>query len=98
VVEDFHLTSLHHEIRPVVFLLHEGAGWSASGILAARLDPDNVGDAIHHIKETLSEFAPGMPFDYRLSGIFALGMALLTVSFLAIKAALANPVEALRYE
>jgi len=33
-----------------------------------------------------------------LSGIFALGVALLTVSFQAIKAALANPVEALRYE
>ena len=33
-----------------------------------------------------------------LSGIFALGVALLTVSFQAVKAALANPVEALRYE
>jgi putative ABC transport system permease protein len=33
-----------------------------------------------------------------LSGIFALGAALLTVSFQAVKAALANPVEALRYE
>ncbi len=33
-----------------------------------------------------------------LSGIFALGVALLTVSFQAIKAALANPVETLRYE
>jgi len=33
-----------------------------------------------------------------LSGIFALGVALLTVSFQAIKAALANPVESLRYE
>jgi putative ABC transport system permease protein len=33
-----------------------------------------------------------------LSGIFAFGVALFTVSFQAIKAALANPVEALRYE
>jgi putative ABC transport system permease protein len=33
-----------------------------------------------------------------LSGIFAFGVALITVSFQAIKAALANPVEALRYE
>ena len=33
-----------------------------------------------------------------LSGVFALGLALLTVSFQALKAALTNPVEALRYE
>ncbi len=65
VVEDFHLTSLHHEIRPVVFQLHEGAGWSAQGILAARIDPENVRGAIDHIEATLSGFAPGMPFDYR---------------------------------
>jgi putative ABC transport system permease protein len=65
VVKDFHLTSLHHEIRPVVFQLPEGSGWSASGILAARLDPENVREAIRHIKATLAKFAPGMPFDYR---------------------------------
>jgi putative ABC transport system permease protein len=33
-----------------------------------------------------------------LSGILALLIALLTVSYQAIKAAVANPVEALRYE
>lgn len=65
VVEDFHLTSLHHEIRPVVFQLHEGDGWSAQGILAARIDPENVRGAIDHIQTTLSGFAPGVPFDYR---------------------------------
>jgi len=34
---------------------------------------------------------------FALSGIFAFGVALFTVSFQAIKAALANPVESLRY-
>ena len=33
-----------------------------------------------------------------LAGMLALGIALLTVSFLSIRAALANPVESLRYE
>ena len=35
---------------------------------------------------------------FALSGVIALAIALLTVSYQAIKAALANPVEALRYE
>jgi putative ABC transport system permease protein len=38
------------------------------------------------------------PEIFMLAGIIALSIALLTVSFQAIKAALANPVEALRYE
>lgn len=35
---------------------------------------------------------------FALSGVIALTIALLTVSYQAIKVALANPVEALRYE
>ena len=35
---------------------------------------------------------------FALSGIIAIIIALLTVSFQAIKAAVANPVESLRYE
>jgi len=35
---------------------------------------------------------------FLLSGFFALLIALLTVSFQAMKAALANPIESLRYE
>ncbi|MCU0643762.1 MAG: hypothetical protein MUC94_05825 [bacterium] len=35
---------------------------------------------------------------FALSGILALVVALLTVSYQSIKAALANPVESLRYE
>jgi len=33
-----------------------------------------------------------------VAGLAALGVALLTVSYQALKAALANPVEALKYE
>lgn len=35
---------------------------------------------------------------FLLSGFFALAIALLTVGFQAMKAALANPIESLRYE
>ncbi len=35
---------------------------------------------------------------FLLSGFFALMIALLTVSYQAVKAALANPIESLRYE
>jgi len=38
------------------------------------------------------------PRPFLLSGGFALAIAIITVSFLAMKAALANPVESLRYE
>ncbi|MEO1051985.1 MAG: ABC transporter permease [Bacteroidota bacterium] len=38
------------------------------------------------------------PFTFLLAGLVALGIALLTVSYHAIKTALTNPVKALRYE
>ena len=53
------------------------------------------------LREWLQEFAyrasigPGV---FLLAGLMALGIALLTVSFQAIKAGLMNPVESLRYE
>jgi putative ABC transport system permease protein len=49
----------------------------------------------------LQNFAYRHPIEigvFFLSGAIALGIALLTVSYQAVKAALANPVEALRYE
>ena len=53
------------------------------------------------MKQWLQDFAYRLEINlwpFVLSGIFALAVALLTVSFQAIKAALENPVEALRYE
>jgi len=53
------------------------------------------------MKQWLQDFAYRIDISlwpFMVSGIFALLIALLTVSFQAIKAALANPVEALRYE
>ena len=44
-------------------------------------------------------FRTGMGLEvFVLSGALAFGIALLTVSFLAVRAAAANPVDSLRYE
>jgi putative ABC transport system permease protein len=57
--------------------------------------------AYYLLSRWLENFAYRMnlgPGPFLLSGSVALGIAILTVSFQAIKAALANPVESLRYE
>jgi putative ABC transport system permease protein len=57
--------------------------------------------AYYLLSRWLEKFAYKMslgPAPFLLSGAVALGIAILTVSFLAMKAALANPVESLRYE
>jgi putative ABC transport system permease protein len=57
--------------------------------------------AYYLLSRWLENFAYRMslgPMPFLVSGATALSIAVLTVSFQAIKAALANPVESLRYE
>lgn len=57
--------------------------------------------AYYLLSRWLENFAYRMdlsPLPFLLSGAAALGIAVITVSFQAIKAAIANPVESLRYE
>ncbi len=57
--------------------------------------------AYYFMHRWLQEFAYRIPIGlgtFIASGIIALIVALLTVSFLAVKAALANPIKSLRYE
>jgi putative ABC transport system permease protein len=57
--------------------------------------------AYYLLSRWLENFAYRMnlgPVPFLISGVAALSIAVLTVSFQAIKAALANPVESLRYE
>jgi putative ABC transport system permease protein len=57
--------------------------------------------AYYFMHRWLQEFAYRIPIGLGIfiaSGIIALIVALLTVSFLAVKAALANPIKSLRYE
>jgi putative ABC transport system permease protein len=57
--------------------------------------------AYYLLSRWLENFAYRMnlgPLPFLLSGAFALSIAVLTVCFQAIKAALANPVDSLRYE
>lgn len=53
------------------------------------------------MKAWLQNFAYRVTIDWRmfiLAGLLALVIALVTVSFQSIKAALANPIDSLRYE
>jgi putative ABC transport system permease protein len=83
-------------IPGVVFLLSkEFVKW----VLIANLVAWPV--AYFVMKEWLNKFAyrTNLRIDiFLLSGLLAFGIAILTVSFQAIRAALANPVESLRYE
>jgi putative ABC transport system permease protein len=60
VVEDFHFESLHHEVKPILFLFNR---WRPP-YLAVRLHPGNVSEGIAAIRGVWKEFAPNVPFEY----------------------------------
>jgi putative ABC transport system permease protein len=60
VVEDFHFESLHHEVKPIVFLFNR---W-APPYFAVRLRPGNVAEGIAAIRNLWKEFLPNTPFEY----------------------------------
>ncbi len=87
---------LGSSVPAVVFLLSkEFTRW----VLIANLTAWPVGYFL--MKSWLQKFAYRMNLGmdiFIISGLLAFGVALLTVSFQSIKVALADPVEALRYE
>jgi len=61
----------------------------------------NLLDTTFLVNRWLQNFAYRVRLDiltFALSGILVLAIALLTVSYQSIKAAIANPVDSLRYE
>ncbi len=60
VVKDFHVTSLHEEIKPLVYYPME-RGYRH---LIARLGPGQVPETMAFLEEQWSTFAPGRPFNY----------------------------------
>jgi len=60
VVEDFHFESLHHEVKPIVFLFNR---WRPS-YLAVRFRAGNVREGITAVQKLWKEFVPASPLEY----------------------------------
>jgi len=64
VVENFHITSLHRSIEPIVLQLHESDSWSSAGLLLARLHPDEIPETMNFLKEQIANYAPAVTLNY----------------------------------
>ncbi|MDA3813950.1 MAG: ABC transporter permease [Candidatus Cloacimonetes bacterium] len=61
VVEDFHISSLHKEIAPLI-LLQPGSAYDR--YLAVRIRPQNVAATLEFIEAKWNEFSGDQPFEY----------------------------------
>lgn len=59
VVKDFHASSLHHEISPLIFH-YNSMGWE--GVI--KLSGGQIEETLSRIKETWAKFVPNVPMDY----------------------------------
>jgi len=61
VVEDFHISSLHKEIEPIM-MLYPGSAWDQ--YMAVRIQPENVAATLEYLEKTWDHFTGGQPFEY----------------------------------
>jgi len=61
VMKDFHLHSLHEEIKPMYFYLNPNQGWQ----LSIKIQGGSIPETIGFIRETIKNFSPYYPFEYR---------------------------------
>jgi putative ABC transport system permease protein len=61
VMKDFHLNSLHEEIKPLYFSLNPNRGH----YLSIKIQGGSIPEAIRFIRETMEKFSPHYPFEYR---------------------------------
>jgi len=61
VVKDFHGTSLHNEIRPIVFLLYKNLPYF---YMLAKIDSMKIPETIGFIESTIKQAAPDYVLDY----------------------------------
>ena len=61
VVKDFHAASLHAPIQPTLLFIKESFFYSH---VYARLQPDQIAQAIAALEEKWTAFFPGRPFEY----------------------------------
>lgn len=60
VVKDFHGTSLHNDIRPIVFLMYQNLPYSNWFI---KIRESGIHDSIDFIKSTIASVVPGYPVE-----------------------------------
>lgn len=61
VVKDFHGTSLHNEIRPIVFVLYQNMPYF---YIYVKIRPINIPGTINFLKNTMRTIVPSYPFQY----------------------------------
>lgn len=61
VMKDFHLHSLHEEIKPMYFYLDPSKGVR----LSVKIHRGNIPENLGYIRETIKKFSPNYPFEYR---------------------------------
>ncbi len=62
IVKDFHFTSLHNEILPILF--HTGSVWGYLNYVVVRTVGQDIPGTLDYLKNTWNEFSPDNPFDY----------------------------------
>jgi putative ABC transport system permease protein len=63
VLKDFHIASLHEEIRPYMLRVRPG-DWGWIPYLTVRLEPQNMQGTLKQIEKVWEEFASDQPFQY----------------------------------
>jgi putative ABC transport system permease protein len=61
VMKDFHLHSLHEEIKPLYFYLNPKYGPRVS----IKIQGGRIEETLHYVQETVKKFSPYYPFEYR---------------------------------
>lgn len=64
VVKDFHFSSLHEPIEPLIIVYKYEPWLETIRYLLVRLAPGNIRHTLDLIKDRWSAFTPGLPFDY----------------------------------
>ena len=62
IVKNFHMTSLHNEIQPVVITLSDN--WPAS-FLFIKVRPENIQATIKDLEKSWKKFVPNFPFEFQ---------------------------------
>jgi len=60
VVKDFHGTSLHNDIRPIVFLMYQNLPYSNWFI---KINGSRIAESINFVKKTIAAVVPGYPVE-----------------------------------